>query len=442
MNNPPPPAQGTTQASISLHDMPPAGVTVLSFQATIAGMTLQPGNVSVLNSPMTLEMTQLQGMSAYMGTISLPVGTYTGMTITLSNPQMTFLNNTGSMMGGGGMMGGSSCPNAQVCQFTPTMTTSSVSVTGSPFPINVQANTPFDMQMDFDLMDSLQSNMGMNPTMTSMMQQTSQGSSVLDDMDDMIGQISSVGSGNQFTMTFVQGMPSITIATDANTTFLGFDAMGKPNSFAGLAQGQIVLARMQLMAGGTLHAEKVRFESSAPQVMDGMIVAVNSSTQFDMVMTNEAPTFQGLNLGAVVRINMQAGGTFDVDDTDLPVSGMSFAGFSDMMVGQVVQIEPSSALVSGTPPQLNTNHVRLMKTWMTAKVASVVNADTFTLQGLPGLMGTAGFSTMTVNTSGQTMFENVANAAALNVGDTVSVRGPMFLPSGTLTMVAGKVQKR
>jgi len=439
---PPAPQQGTSQASISLHDVPPMGVTVLSFQATITGMTLQPGNVSVLNSPMTLEMTQLQGLSAYMGTISLPTGTYTGMTVTLSNPQMTFLNNTGGMMGGGGgMMGGGGCANGQVCQLTPTLASSSVSITGSPFPINVQANTPFDMQCDFDLMDSLQSNMGMSPTMSSMMQQTTQGSNVLDDMDDMIGQISSVGSG-QFTMSFVQGMPSMTITADTNTTFLGFDAVGKPNSFSGLAQGQIVLARMQLMAGGTLHAEKVRLESSNPQVLDGMIVAVNSSTQFDMVMTNDAPAFQGLNLGSLVRINMQAGGTFDVDDTDLPVSGMSFARSPDMMVGQVVQIEPSSALVSRTPPQLNTNHVRLMKTWMTAKVASVVNANTFIMQTLSGMFRTAGFSTMTANTSAQTMFENVANVAGLNVGDTVSVRGPMFLMSGTPTVVCAKVLKR
>src|SRR6516225_10975041 len=91
---PPTPQQGTAQVSISLHDMPPTGVTALSFQATITGMTMQPGNVSVLTSPITLEMTQLQGMSAYMGTVSLPVGTYTGMTIILANAQMTFLNNT------------------------------------------------------------------------------------------------------------------------------------------------------------------------------------------------------------------------------------------------------------------------------------------------------------------------------------------------------------
>jgi hypothetical protein len=107
-----------------------------------------------------------------------------------------------------------------------------------------------------------------------------------------------------------------------------------------------------------------------------------------------------------------------------------------------VQIEPNSALVSGTPPQLNTKHVRLMKTWMTAKVASINNADTFTLQNLPGMMGSAGFSTITVSASAQTMFEDVANVAGMTVGDTISVRGPMFLVNGTPTIVCAKILKR
>ena len=199
---------------------------------------------------------------------------------------------------------------------------------------------------------------------------------------------------------------------------------------------------MQLLAGGTLHAEKVRFESNNSQVLDGMIVAINNAAQFDMVMTNEAPAFQGLNLGSLVRVNMQGGSMFDVDDTDLPISGMSFGSSSDMMVGQVVQVEPSGALVSGTPPQLNTGHIRLMKTWMTATVASKANSETFTMQSLPGMMGSAGYSIMTVNTSAQTMFENVANVAGMNMGDTVSVRGPLFMVSGTPTLVCAKILKK
>ena len=63
-----------------------------------------------------------------------------------------------------------------------------------------------------------------------MMQPVTQGTNVLDEMDDMLGQISSIGS-NQFTMSFVQCMPSMTITTDTNTAFIGFDAIGKSNSF-------------------------------------------------------------------------------------------------------------------------------------------------------------------------------------------------------------------
>ncbi len=437
--NPPPP--GTAQVSVSLHDMPPTGVTLLSFQATVTGISMQPGNVSLLNSPMSLEMSQLQAMSAYMGTMSVPAGSYTGMSVTLANSRMTFLNNTGGTMGG--MMGGGSCANGQICQLTPAMMASSVNITSSPFPLTVQANTPFNLQMDFDLMDSMQSNMSMNPVMTSMMQLAGPGSNMLDEMDDMIGQVTSVDApNNQFKMSFVQGMPSMTITVDANTTFEDFDSIGKTNNFSGLSQGQIVLAKMQLMASGTLHAAKVRLESNNPQVMDGMIVAINSSTQFDMVIMNEAPAFQGASIGDVMRMNLQAGTMFDIDDMDMPVSGMSFAGASDMMVGQMVQIEPTSALVPGTPPQLNTNHLRLMKTWMTAKVASKIDAATFTVNNLPGIFGTAGVSSMKISTSLQTDFENVSGVSALNVGDSVSVRGPMFMASGTPTMLASKVQKR
>jgi hypothetical protein len=406
----------------------------------MTGISMQPGNVSVLNSPTTLEMTQLQAMSAYMGTITVPADTYTGMTITFTNARMTILNNTGGTIGG--MMGGGNCANGQVCQLTPTMMASSVTITGSPFPMNVQANSSLNLQMDFDLMDSMQSNMSMNPVMSSTMQQM-QGSAMFDQMmDDFLGQITSVNAGsNQFTMSFAQGMPSMTLSADSNTTFQEFDSIGKSNSMSGLTQGQMVLVRMELRSSGTLHADKVRFESNK-QLLDGMIVAVNNATQFDMVVMKEAPAFQGVNIGDVVRTNVQVPSMFDIDDMDMPVSGMSFAGAPDMMIGQMVQIEPTSSLVAGTPPQLTTDHIRLMKAWVAAKVASKIDATTFTMNNLPGMFTAAGISAMKVTTFGQTEFDGVSGPSAMNVGDTVIVRGPLFAANGTSTMIAARVQKR
>lgn len=76
-----------------------------------------------------------------------------------------------------------------------------------------------------------------------------------------------------------------------------------------------------------------------------------------------------------------------------------------------------------------------------AKVASKVDANTFNINDLPGMFGTAGFSSMTVSTSSQTEFDGVSSVGALNVGDAVSVRGPMFIASGVPTVIASKVQK-
>ena len=435
----PPPNPGVAPVSLSLRDMPPMGVTVLSFQVTVTGAVMQPGSVSLVNSPMTLEMTQLQTMATYLGTIFVPAGNYTGMTITLANPRMTFLNDSGGMM----MMGSANCANGEICVFSPTMVSTSATISGSPFPLNVQANTPLSMQMDFDVMNSMQPNLSVNPSMTSMMQQPMQGSSAFDAMDDIVGQVGGVNaSNNQFTLQVLQGPPSMTIGVDSNTMFEDFNTIGNANSLSGMAAGQIVEVNMQLMSGGTLHATKVRFENNNAQELDGMIVAINSPTQADMIVTGMAPAVQGVNIGDVVRMNLQAGTSFDIDDHDMPVSGMSFAGVSDMMVGQVVQTEPMSVPSAGTPAQVNVNHVRLMKAWFTATVASKIDASTFTVNNLPGLFAPAGINSAKIMTSSGTEFTNISGVAALNVGDTVSLRGAMFMASGNATMIASKVQRR
>jgi len=247
---------------------------------------------------------------------------------------------------------------------------------------------------------------------------------------------------NQFTLQVVQGPPSMTIGVDSNTMFEDFDTIGNANSLSGMAAGQIVEVNMQLMSGGTLHATKVRFENNNAQELEGMIVAINSPTQADMIVTNMVPAVQGINIGDVVRVNLQAGTSFDVDDHDMPVSAMNFAGASDLMVGQVVQMEPMSVPSAGTPPQININHVRLMKAWFTATVASKIDASTFTVNNLPGLFAPAGINSVKIMTSSETEFKDVSGVAALNVGDTVSLRGPMFMTSGNPSMIASKVQKR
>ena len=46
--SPMPQPQSAAQVSLSVTDAPPAGVTVLSFEVSITGATLNPGNVDLL----------------------------------------------------------------------------------------------------------------------------------------------------------------------------------------------------------------------------------------------------------------------------------------------------------------------------------------------------------------------------------------------------------
>ena len=117
-------------------------------------------------------------------------------------------------------------------------------------------------------------------------------------------------------------------------------------------------------------------------------------------------------------------------------------GWHHLPGGRGVRTEPLAAPSAGSPPQINVNHVRLMKAWFTAQGASKIDASTFTVNNLPGMFAPAGINAVKIVTSSGTEFENISGVAALNVGDTVSLRGPMFMASGNPTMIASKAQKR
>src|SRR5579863_350880 len=85
----------TAPIYLAFHDTAAAGITVTSFQVTVTGAVLQPGNVSLLSAPQTIELTQLQTNSAFLSTTNVPLATYTSLTVTYASPQYTFLNDSG-----------------------------------------------------------------------------------------------------------------------------------------------------------------------------------------------------------------------------------------------------------------------------------------------------------------------------------------------------------
>src|SRR5579871_6500898 len=106
---------GNSTVVLAMTDSPPSLVTVLSAQATLTGATLAPGNVSLLSSPVTVDMARLQTDVAYLATSTVPAGNYTSLTLTFANPSLTFENDTGATLAG--------CAVATICVFAPPTTT-------------------------------------------------------------------------------------------------------------------------------------------------------------------------------------------------------------------------------------------------------------------------------------------------------------------------------
>ena len=442
-NSSPAPVQaGATQVSLTLRDAPPTGVTVISFKIEIVGAALQSssGNVSLLNGsePLEFELTKLETESAFLGTSQVSAGTYTGMQVTLANPDLTVFNNSGSAVG--------PCPNNTTCEFAPAVS-GSLTYTGPPFPLTLNANSPSGLQIDVNLNNIINSDFTLNltnPSVLTVTQVSAPSGNGESDENEITGVIKSLGT-NQFVLQDPLSGTTLTINVNAQTEYDGFDDIGcQSQTFSCLATGQIVEVDQTVMPDGTLVAQKVdlKDQNSEGEAVEGSIVSLtgNPPTGFQMVVLDEVSNVSGVSVGNSVVVAIQPGAVFQEDPSDVSIpSDLSFGSSSDLAVGQEVHIQASS-VSAGPPITIATGSIRLTDSQITASVASV-NGGTITLNNLPGQFTTAGITQIAVRTSSLTEFEDVSGTGALNPGDIVSVRGFLFSTTPP-TLVAEKVRKR
>src|SRR5260370_40818208 len=100
--------QGSPALSVTVTDTPPAGVSVLSFEVSVTGATLNPGSVDLLagRGPVRIEVENLETESGFLNTARVAPGTYTSLNLTFANPELTFKNGTtGTLAGSPGRAG-------------------------------------------------------------------------------------------------------------------------------------------------------------------------------------------------------------------------------------------------------------------------------------------------------------------------------------------------
>jgi Domain of unknown function (DUF4382)/Domain of unknown function (DUF5666) len=440
-SNPTNPTNGSAPMTIVVADTPPTGLTLLGFEATVTGVTLTPASgsaVTVISSsnPVTLELASLQGDETMLGTLSVPAGTYNSMTISVANPAVTFLNNTGATITVGTVI----CPNATVCQIEPS-TAANVMFTTAPFPLTVTANTPVALLVDFNINNIVSPTLALNfSTGLTVSSFTIPSSGIVTPMEDILGQIKSIDvAQNNFTVATSQATYQVNV--NSSTSFVDFLAGGCSSHNIGcLAVNQAVAMNLDINSDGTLLAQTVTFENSNldEPLAEGVIISVDSSTQFHMIVLNTLPTVQGLNLGSLATVTTSGITTFSIDNDGPDTTAFTayFLSSANLTVGQEVQVEELSTSL-GT--SIQADRVRLRDSRFTATI-SLLSSPNFNVNALPALFTSAGITQIQAQTSSATEFTGSASAFSnLTSGQSVTLRGQIFNTGTAIVMPVSKV---
>jgi hypothetical protein len=444
-------------------DDPPAGVSVLFFQVSLTAASLTPESttssaVSLLpnNTPIEIDVTQLQALSAFLSTASVAAGKYTGLNLTFANPQLVIFNQSDSSLG-------STCAVGSVCQLTPAFdnNTSSLSFTSSPFPVTVSAGSPLGFLIDFHLNTVIQSDLSVNLAATN-------GVTIAElppaptppHFGFLAGTVTgTTPSSNQFTLQTAWGR-TFTIATTSSTTFNNFPSSACTTpGFSCLAQGQIVKVEISgFGSNGELTASEVDYvRMAATQTVEGTVIDIpplplpTGELIVQMILHNSPGSTSGVPLGGVATVTLHNSDTFTIDNNGFTIpSGLSFTGIADVTVGQDLQlvVEPGtwSTTGFGTGPgawgfpgsiAFTASSVALEPSQMTGAITAIDSSTTsFTLGAAgpffaPWPLPTA-ISSYDVLTTSQTAYTGFSpdNFSGLATNDFVSVNGWLF-PSST-----------
>ena len=441
---PPPPAPQSTPVQVNVGDSP--SDRVMAFATNIASMTLTNSNgttTPVISGSTPMEMMHLAGTMQPINVLSIPEGTYTGASITLSSMAVTFMDPTTHTI-------------MQKTFAGPSTTNTSFS---SPMTVG---STPMVLSFDMDMANSIaidsSGNATVTPTFHTVMNNVGAGSG--DDvengaMEQMIGSVVGTSASN-FGFSMMQSAQPLTLTTGTNTVFQNISGMGMMSSSA------LVMVDAMLQSDGSIQAQKVHwFMGSGGVMADGMVGAVTGSptTQIGMVVQNGSgqgmmPSFLANN----ATVSLTGSTAYYIDTDGMDISNLPFTPMFDanhMYPGERVRCISNSGMGSGRGGMggmggmggggmmgnMNASECDLVQQGFTGTVSNYSSSGgqaTFTLtlatDSYFAIM--TGTTTITVHQQPGTQLLGLTSVAN---GQTVQVRGLMFDNSGVFNMVASRI---
>jgi hypothetical protein len=413
---------GEATLNFTVSDTPPTAVTVLSFQVQIASAVLAPGNVSVLPRPVTVDLAQLASDTGFLASQVIGSGTYTSMTITLANPQVTLMNNTSAALS----LNGQSCAAGAVCTYVPTLDQASLTVSSGIFPLTVAASSSTGLNLDLSIPDLLQSDLSVSlangstanfsllPGATKAAQQA--------EIADVLGTVTSV-SANSIEVKTAFG-DSLVLTMDGTTVYKYPAAVCAGETAACVAVGQVVTTDLSMLGDGSLGVNALSYVgASGAQVVKGLVLGVSGTSARMLVQRSVNAT--GVPAGTVATVTLPTGAAYGV------------------MAGQEVVADVGS----GSGAAFSLSSVYLESSQVVGAVASVNSGTGLVMvNGLSGLFTGArpAVQQVGVQTDAATEYTgySVGSFSALGAGDFVAAKGPLFNAGGVPTLGAVQVRAR
>jgi len=268
--NPPPGPGPTPQTATQVKVGDAPADRVVTFEVTVGPISMTPTSgsaVTVLSGTQRVELSHLSGTNEPLSLLNVPQGSYSSASITVSNPEVTFINNLGVLV-----KLEPAFNQASTINFSPALTVGASSLVVD-IDLNIANSLTFDAQGNVT---------GVNLSASSFKVSTAavaaedvQGD---DDgeLEDTTGVITAV-NGSSFTLTVDQTGVPLTFTTDANTQF---------NDGASLTANTIVTVEGVTKSDGTLYAKEVEgIEDASGAEAEGLITQVtgNPATQLTFV---------------------------------------------------------------------------------------------------------------------------------------------------------------
>jgi uncharacterized protein DUF5666 len=387
-------------------------LTVSSLTLTGSGGTATTGNL--LSKPAEVEFAHQAGSFEPLALVNIPPGTYSGASLTVSNPEIVVLNNA--------------VPPAPV-KITATLTSPSVTVTfGSP--ITVTGNNSTVINFDLDLAGSVTLS-GTPPTSASVTPKFNVTTATANnqgndsgEIDDVHGSVTSIAAPN---FTIQTGQSTITFATDSTTQFTdGITALSQ------LKVGDIVEVDGMTKPDGTKLATKVELEEGqSGEEAEGVITAVTGSPATQITIAHQVDSTGNATPPVTVDISIGASTQFLVRADKLNLGSLPAFDATHIGKGQRVEADAANSAVS----PLAADKIKLREQALIGTV-SAASASGFTLT----LNASSAFATLTGQTTVAVQVQSGTNLKVTPVnGNVVRVRGLVFVNAGAYTMLATRV---